>query len=189
MSRKKRTAPLTSEDKAFFQKFYEEYKGFLFYIARQYAPSQEDCEDLVQDTILRLLGNLDSLRPLDRNRAAKYIALTVKSAFLDREKRRYSNPEIALDDALLEALQEREDPLIARDMETNIRMELAELRQSLSARDWLILEGKYILGYTQEELADLIGVTPDSVRMIVCRARTKARSILLAEQKGGDFNG
>lgn len=190
MPRKKHIAPLTLEDKSFFQRFYEEYKGFLFYIAKQYTASQNECEDLVQDTLLRLLSNLEKLKSLDRNKTAKYIALTVKSAFLDREKQRRGSLEITLEDSLLEALQERECPILNRDADSHLRMELAELKQSLSARDWLVLEGKYILGYTQEELADLIGVTPDSIRMILCRARAKARKILLTDEaNGGGHNG
>lgn len=190
MPRKKHIAPLTLEDKSFFQRFYEEYKGFLFYMAKQYTASPSECEDLVQDTLVRLLANLEKLKPLSRNKTAKYIALTVRSAFLDREKRLQGNLEITLEDSLLEALQELEYPAAAREANSHLRMELAELKQSLSARDWLVLEGKYILGYTQEELASLIGVTPDSIRMILCRARAKARKILLTDEaNGGGHNG
>ena len=189
MPTKKQIPPLLPEDTLFFQKFYEEFKGLLFYLARQYEPSQPGCEDLVQDSLLRLLRNLPAIKPLSKNKAAKYIALTVKSAFLDREKQRRGEMEFTPDDAFWEMLQEKESSLYPQDHTAQIRMELTELKQSLSPRDWLVLEGKYILGYSHQELADMIGVTPDSIRMILYRARTKAKSILLGDNNGGGCNG
>lgn len=171
--------PMTQEDKTFFQRFYEENKGLLFYIANQYATSPEDREDIVQDAVLRLMGNLSTLKELNRFKAAKYIALTVRSAYLDLEKRRHGSQEISMDETVLEALLEQ-DPFLNR-YPTDLRLELIHLKESLSKRDWLILEGKYILGYDQEELSKIIGISPDSVRMTLSRARAKAKSILLSD--------
>lgn len=181
MPTRRQIQPLNAEDKAFFQGFYEEYKGFLFYIAKQYAPTMSDCEDIVQDSILRLMGNVASLRKLNSGTTAKYIALTVRTAYLDAEKRKSKNQEIPTEDSVLETLLEQ-DPIAGREPSGT---ELQDLKQSLSPRDWLVLEGKYILGYSQEELGQLIDVSPDSIRMILHRARTKARNILLSENGGG----
>lgn len=177
---KRQSRPLSADDKAFFQSFYEEYKGFLFYIANQYAAVPEDREDIVQDAILRLISNISSLKDLSSGAAAKYIALTVRAAYLDAEKRKSNTQEIPTEDHILEQLLDQ-DPLSGRDPSGT---QLRELKQNLSARDWMVLEGKYIQGYTQEELGQLIGVSPDSIRMILHRARTKAKKLLLKEHGG-----
>lgn len=57
------------------------------------------------------------------------------------------------------------------------------LKQELPYRDWLVLEGKYMLGYSHEELGELLGVSTDSVRMILYRARERARIILHQETR------
>ena len=75
------------DDKSFFLQFYEENKGFLFYTAQKYTSDATVQEDIVQDTVLRLLKHIDTLRTLDRNRALKYVALTVRSSFLDQERK------------------------------------------------------------------------------------------------------
>lgn len=183
MPTKRPVRPLCKDDKAFFQRFYEEYKGFLYYIAKQYAPLSSDCEDIVQDSILRLMGNVDKLRNLNSGTAAKYIALTVRSAYLDAEKRKSRQQEIPTEDTILELLLEQ-DPFPSGQPDGTI---LAELKESLSKKDWMVLEGKYILGYSQEELGQLIGVAPNSIRMILHRARGKARMILLGSD-GGEGN-
>jgi len=181
MPPKHRAKPLCPEDKIFFQNFYEEYKSFLFYIAKQYAPDLTDCEDIVQDSVLRLMGNVSSLKGLTSGATAKYIALTVRTTYLDMAKRKSRQQEIPTDTNVLEQAF-MEDPLMHGEPAVE---ELQSLKESLSSRDWLVLEGKYLLGYSQEELGALIGVTPDSIRMILHRARTKARNILLRDM-GGD---
>ena len=67
-----------------------------------------------------------------------------------------------------------------RDMEHKISayMEIERLKKELPDRDWILLEGKYVLGLSQEELSGLAGVSVDSVRMLLHRARVKAREIL-----------
>ena len=97
MSGKQPKVPISPEDKLFFQKFYEENKNFLFYIANQYTTSSADCEDVVQDAIVRLMGNISSIRQLNKNKAAKYIALTVRSTYLDLLKQRHKDREISLE--------------------------------------------------------------------------------------------
>lgn len=172
--------PISDRDNQFFHQFYEENKNLLFYIARQYTDSSPDCEDVVQDSLLRLMGNIPSLRELNKYKAAKYIALTVRSAYLDLLKRRHSSREVPLDEVVLEGLLERSTNT---DQASDLQLELIHLKHSLSEKDWMVLEGKYILGYDQEELSRLLGVSADSVRMTLSRARTKARNILLSDRK------
>lgn len=170
MARNQIFTPLSSGETQFFQEFYEKYKGFIFYIANRYALAQSDCEDVVQDSIIRLLCNTKVLMELNHPRTVKYIALTVKSAFLDHERKKLAAKEVDLDEDKLTALMER--TYLGRDAEhSRTKMDVDQLKQTLSEKDWLVLEGKYILGYSQDELSDLVGVSSDSIRMILHRAK------------------
>lgn len=187
MRRSKEICPISISDKVFFQQFYEDNIRFMYYIARQYTSSQSDCEDIVQDATVRLLNNISTLRKINGCKTAKYIVLTIRTAFLDSEKRRHGDKTLFLDDDTLEALIKAE-VLVANSMpDIATRIEVEQLKHSLPPRDWLVLEGKYILGYSQEELGRIIGVAPDSIRMILSRARENARNILQRDTKiGGD---
>lgn len=189
MRKQKETEPLSPDDKAFFHEFYEDNKNFMFYIARKYVSTQTDCEDIVQEATVRLINNVPSLRELTPNKTAKYIALTIRSVFMDFEKRKHGSRTVFLDDDMLETLIKAEVLIADGIPDISARMEVELLKQSLEPRDWLVLEGKYLLGYTQEELAPKLGVSPDSVRMILSRARANARKILQCEEKvGGGTN-
>ena len=178
MRNRKEHSPISATDKAFFHQFYEENKKFMYYIARQYTTTAADCEDVVQDATMRLLNNISSLREINRCKTAKYIELTIKSAYLDSEKHKQKERVVFLDDDTLEALLIERITRLNSDQELSNNLAIAKLKAELPARDWAVLEGKYILGYPQEELGRIYGVAPDSIRMVLHRAREKAKKIL-----------
>lgn len=185
MGRTKNAKSNALDDKAFFLRFYEENKGFLFYTAQKYTDDPGDCEDIVQESILRLLKNVSTLRSLERNQAFKYIALTVRSAFLDHQRKKHTAQMLTADDGMLEALFREEQP----DSPLSAYLEVMALKQSLPPRDWMVLEGRYILGYSYEELSEQLGLTQENIRMIVSRAKEKARKLLLSDsEEGGNTN-
>ena len=175
------------DDEAFFLHFYEENKGFLFFMAQKYTGNTGECEDIVQETLVRLLKNIHTLRELYSNRTFKYIALTVRSAFLDIQRKKHPEQEISVDD--LEVFLSEEKAFEQSDDPVSVHMEVMLLKDSLSSRDWQVLEGRYILGYSYEELSMLMGLTQENTRMIVSRAKGKARKLLLSGSgKGGKVN-
>lgn len=178
MRKRTELQPLEESDQAYFHRFFEENKKFMFSIAMRYAKNKADCEDLVQNALLRLMRNISTLREINRCKTATYIVLTIRTAYLDSEKQKRKDNLIFMDDEALEALMV--EKLISQDRENTISAKQAvdKLKTVLSPREWCILEGKYILGLSQQELGDLIGVAPDSVRMVLHRARTKAKAIL-----------
>lgn len=185
MGPKKEITPISTNDKEFFEQFYGEYKNFMFFSARKYVNTQSECEDIVQDTVERLLHNVNTIKQIDSCRIRKYIALTVRAAFLDSEKKKQKSCPFSFDDAILEELLKADLVYIDNYSDLYSRMEVEKIRNELPARDWIVLEGKYIMGYSQEELGSMLGVAPDSIRMIICRAKQKARLILFANQKSG----
>lgn len=184
----KEISPISANDKEFFERFYNEYKNFMFYAARKYVNTQSECEDIVQDTVERLLHNVKTIKEIDSYRIRKYIALTVRAAYLDAEKKKHGSRPFSLDDTVLEAMIKAD--LIYTDNYSDLysRLDVEKIRRELPPRDWIVLEGKYIMGYSQEELGQMLGVAPDSIRMIICRAKQKARSILYPNHgSGGNY--
>lgn len=57
-------------------------------------------------------------------------------------------------------------------------LEVLHLMEKLSLEDRLLLRGKYIEGKSAQELAEMLGCKPDSIRMKMLRARRRAFHIL-----------
>lgn len=177
MRKRKEVAPISHTEKEFFSKFYEENKKFMFYIAQKYAGSYAECEDIVQEAVSRLLCNISTINKLSGYGVQKYISLTIRSVFLDLESQKRREQTILVDNNMLEEFIYPTHSSASSSLDTELGLELEHLKNGLSPRDWMVLEGKYILEYSDDQLADMLGVNPDSIRMILCRAKQNARKI------------
>ena len=192
MRKRKTDNPISPKDKRFFLDFYESHKRLMYYLAKRYTSNSTDADDLVQDSLLRLIHQIPTLKRLDKEKTVKYVALTVKTTFLDYEKARHKELMFYIDDSDFERILEKQLPEWDVEQKIFISMAIAQLREELPLRDWLVLEGKYITGLSDEEIGILVGVTAASVRMLLYRGREKARSILGENAVigiGGDSNG
>ncbi|MGM9600187.1 MAG: sigma-70 family RNA polymerase sigma factor [Faecousia sp.] len=188
MRKQKEILPLNKSDFEFFQNFFEEYKNYLYHAASSYAATAADRDDLVQEAVMRLMKNIPVLRQLTRCKTAYYIVITVRTAYIDMLRRKQNLSFLPLndDDDFLNALPEN---ILTDRSETDmhLRMAVRQLRKNLSEKDWMVLVGKVIMGYTYEELGTLLEMNPASVRMVLSRAKAKARELLQFEDWiGGD---
>lgn len=167
------------DDKQYMLWLYEKFKALMFYTAKKYVSDSMTCEDIVQESILKLIPKIDMLRTREDKVLAGYIVTTIRNAALnhlkqeEKQKRHLTleedevahlaAPEWSLDDALL--IKEKSDCIFAA-------------LQQLPEAERLLLEGKYILEYSNEQLAKQRCCKPDSIRMKLTRARRHALTIL-----------
>lgn len=173
----------------FFLKFYEEYKNLIYHIAMQHETQDCSVDDLTHDVVLKLMNYIPSLMKINenKNQVVNYIALTVKSVHVDRIRACSARPYVLLPNERLEEIYEDNiDKLAVADL-ISTQLDIALLKKKLPERDWDILSGKYIIGYSDKELADYFGCSQDSIRMALTRARRHARKLLDIE--GSDKNG
>lgn len=185
MRKPKKSNPISAADREFFQRFYDQYKDFIFHSAIKHTPGEFDYEDIVQDAVIRLLINIPTIKEIESPQIYKYLALTVQSAVYDRLRGKINEASIPFDEETIDILLSKEDPSPDDVSRLSAKMETSKLKKELPARDWIALEGKYIQGYSQEEIGRLIGVAPDSVRTILMRARKKSLEILQRDDKKG----
>lgn len=186
MRKRKEGISLSKADIEFFQGFYEQYKRLLYHEARAYTSGEAQRDDLIQDALLRLMKNIPVLRGLTHRKAAYYVVITVRTTYIDT-LRQQSGAVLPLEDEEVakmvysRALAQRQEP------DLSAKLAVRQLRESLPEREWFVLVGKFILGYTHEELSTLMGLEPANVRMILSRAKAKARKLLQeADWIGGD---
>lgn len=171
----------TESNQQFMLDFYESHKVFLFHTARKFAQSPSDCEDLVQDALVRLLRNVETLRRLNGDQTCTYLYLTIRSAHLDRTKatqeRERSVADVPLKQVSHETIQFHTEDVF------NAKWDAEILKKALSTRDWQLLELKYIGGYSDQDIARELGCASGSVRTLLRRVRQRARDILDDHEK------
>ena len=132
--------------------------------ARRFLRNQDEAEDTVQDVVLKLWTMRDRLGDY---RSVEAMAVVITRHLCLSSKRDYGK---SLD---LQALKETTDSgspeqlLIGRETEGR----LLELIDSLPDRQQAILRMKHVDGMETDEIAALTGMTADSVRQNLSRAR------------------
>lgn len=169
----------TCSDKDFLliAELYQRYRAFLFKTASKYTDDPYAKEDIVQNTILRLMRRETCLHTMDPAAVMTYIALTVRSAALDYFRIEHRN---SLDALPLPSEDDEGYPLyVGNDQITLEEQMLLEHRNEevraaigrLPERDRVALLGKYFLELNNQELAKLLNVKPGAIRTLLCRAR------------------
>lgn len=160
--------------------FLIQYERLMYKIARQYVDSQLDCEDIVQDSLANILKKYDAFGEMSKNQRIAYVAAVVRNRslnFLKRKKLEDSIIVASVDDDmyhLAESVVQETKPL------TEIPLSVVrEAINKLPNDDRYLIEGKYIVGLSDAELAQELKCKPASIRMKL----TKARRKLLAEMK------
>lgn len=180
---------LEPEDKAFFDQFYRDYKQLLYYFARKYV-SFDACDDLVQDVLERLMKQSQTIRKLahEPGMLAYYINAATQSAIVDRFRADGGAKVVTYPSEVLDGIIENRiaaQRLPYEDSYWDIQL----LKEKLPQREWKLLEGKYMIGYSDEELGRMCGCAKNSVRMALTRARRMARVVLFgSDAEGGESN-
>lgn len=168
----------------FVEDIYNKYKLLMFSIARKYTSNASDQEDIVQTVLERLLKKVSTAGTSKCDISASYIICTVRSVSIDflRKQGREAEHCVSIEDEqLTETLRTDEtlDDLLLGLEDAKV---LKDVWPQLLHEDRLLLEGKYILGLTDQELADILKCKSSSIRMKLTRARRRAAK-LVSERK------
>lgn len=170
----------TKEEKDFVTEMYEEFQSLMFATARKYVSTQEAAEDVVQDSLVKLIRNTDRLQTMPRCALASYIVCTVRNTAIDAVRGRAAEEKhfspLSLDD--LELLSADEDSVEDAAM---LRDDLARIKSvwpALTEEQRFLLEQKYLLGAPDAEMAAELDCKPESVRMKLTRARRRVVELL-----------
>lgn len=142
-------------------------KNKLFRLALRITLNREEAEDVVQDTLMKVWNSRDKWQELDSIEA--YSLTIARNLSLDRIKR-MDNQNGSLEEEKVEKTDQAYTPaerMIQKDKLDIVRRIIDELpekqRSCLQLRD---IEGK-----AYKEIADILGITEDQVKINIFRAR------------------
>ena len=138
---------------------YAVHRSELFKYCCMMCKNTSDAEDLVQETFIKALSNLDLLEGLDEKQRRAWLYKVARNLFFDACRRQ------ALEKAYEETVTEETDGGFS---EVECAMILSSLPPELSE----LFIKRYFKGYTSTELAKEYGLTPSGVRAALNRART-----------------
>ncbi|MDD7317207.1 MAG: RNA polymerase sigma factor [Prevotella sp.] len=146
-------------------------KNVLYRLALRITLSREEAEDIVQDTLIKVWNRRDDWQSIDSVEA--YSITVCRNLALDAIKKRDNNNE-SLDQRVVETPDQASNPhelMIKKDRVEMVRQLVNRLpekqRSCLQLRDF---EGK-----TYKEIAEMLEVTEEQVKVNIFRARQSIR--------------
>jgi RNA polymerase sigma factor (sigma-70 family) len=148
-------------------------KNKMFRLAHQMLDDAEDARDTVQDAFIRLWNIREKL---DQYRSVEALAVvTTRNLCLDRIKSkkqmtgRIENHKDEVEEALNESKQDLSD----------VVKKIKEIIRTLPDQQKTIIHLRDIEGFEFEEIAQILGMNENAIRVNLSRARKKIREILL----------
>ena len=161
-------------DRDFMEQIYRQYYRLMYHTIFQIIEDPWLADDILQVTLVKLIDNIPTLRELTSKKRINYIISAVKNTTFTHLKKNKAHPELDIEEWMMKNAPMSEDnPEL-----TFIRKEevqaFCNVWPTLDQKSRILLEGRFILGKSYEELAEELGIRPDSTRMAVTRAKRLA---------------
>lgn len=166
------------EDHDIITEFFVDNKLLLYREAWKYLSITEDVEDIVCETLVRIIAHMEkfrSLLPYERIQYSKAIVRNLSYIHLKRSSLLTMVPFEDVDTYLTVEENQLPENIVAQ------QINLAQIRkvwENIPVEERLLLEQKYVLDWSDKELATVLGVQPQSVRMRLTRAKRKVVQLL-----------
>lgn len=164
------------DDRVFLEELFQNYQRLMFRTVQKYISSPADQKDIMQDSMEKLIKKVSTLRAMARCSLPSYIVYTIRSTSIDFLRRQKRNVErtVSLDTPEFSEMEAVDSPLDDLMVSREQFAHLQKVWPDLSEEERTLLKGRYILGYTDNDLASRLGCQPSSIRMKLTRARRRA---------------
>lgn len=171
-------------DREYMTSLYCQYERLMFSTIRKYTNDSWLVDDIMQNTLEKLIYKISLLKSLNRDRLISYIISSCKNnAYI---LLRYQSSHSTIDYIDTDCVEDSID--IFSKVEAKLLHEeelsyLIRIWPLLTPRSQYILRAKYILEKSAIEIAHELRIKPESVRMALSRARKEAYSLIEREMK------
>lgn len=174
----------TVEERLKISDLYENHKNRLKAVALSMTHNQSMAEDAVHNTFLSIIKHKKKIFSMNEIDFFKWSVIVVKAKCIDllRRDQHFVEPE---SDAWVESLPTHDDPIDVQIARKDMYERLMEHIAKLDDINRQILEMKYLLQMSFQEIATELGFTPDQINSRIARARAKIRKQM--EQEFSDY--
>ena len=172
------------DNREFMSQLFLDFHRLMCNEARKIAKNDWIAEDIVQDTLLKLIDKVSLLRTLPQRKLVNYIISATKNTTYNYLRKKAHEDLLSFDELGSTEMDLPES--YKRDIETIVILHddlnrLSHIWRKIDKRSQYLLEGRYIWGKSSAEMAADLGIRLDSVRMALTRARQTAYQFITEE--------
>lgn len=168
------------DDCTFLQDFYQQYKGLLYSEAKKLLDSPDDVDEIVQDTMVKLIEKVELLRSMPPGKQVHYAVTSVRNLSINLLLHNKRISFCSLDD--IDDMMPASDDVEKQVQHTEFLREWRNIWMSIDLESRTLLERKYILRHSDAKIAEDLHIQPESVRMRL--TRTKRIVVEILKQNG-----
>lgn len=144
-----------------FEIIFNRYKNLMFSVAFSILRNEKDAEDAVHHAFVKIIENISKISDPECPKTRGYVVTIVENTAINVYRRKKRHPILPLEEQ------------VGLAVEYDGSNELARCMAKLPAHYRQVLLLKYHQGYTIQEIAKILGMTPASVAKIHQRAKAK----------------
>ena len=166
------------------KELFETYKEMMFKIAMGILHNESDAEDVVQDTFLWIINNLDRISQIPCHERGNYFASIIEHRSIDICRKKTKHPTENFDEQLdLRADERVEETVLSNATVDEIKGALNELL----GKDYEMLYLYLFKQMSPKEIGEAMGISENNIRTYIKRARKRFVKIL--HKRGIDYDG
>ena len=154
---------------------YEKYHRELYLYIYSLSRNHHIAEDLTQETFLKALLSL----PEEHGNIRAWLYMVARNLFFNYRKKASRN--VSLEEEMKRSDEEKD--LLANMIENERKLQLYRALKKLDMKKREILLLQYFGDLSQKEIAAVLHITPENVRVLAYRAKKELKKYM--EQQGG----
>lgn len=163
----------TEEDKIKFEEIFDNYKKTMYYVANSILKDEHYSHDAVQNSFLKIIKHIDKIEEVKCNKTKGFIVTIVKNSSIDIYRK--LQKEKSKVQKLEREVQGIENEVYDTDILPN-KVEVSILK--LPERYKQVFFLKYSHGLQDDKIAEVLDISPSTVRTRIKRGKEKLKTIL-----------
>ncbi|MEA5405078.1 RNA polymerase sigma factor [Arcicella sp. DC2W] len=155
-------------DQSGYRELANRHKDYAFTVAYKIVGTREDAEEVSQDAFMQAFNALPSF-----NQEAKFTTwfyrIVFNAALMFKRKKNIVAEDISISEAAQQAPADTSDDLKVNEQKKYIQKALNQL----SADDVTMITLFYLKEQSLEEIAQIVGISAETVKVKLCRARKR----------------
>lgn len=170
-----------NEQRIFMKKLYVRFYSPMLSTVCLILSDKDYAEEVVQETFFCLIEHADMVMNIDMSKLPYFLMAVARNTAVDMQRKltrngahlSFSLDEDSAANAIFDFVPLPEEIYLRKEL----YQEMGNCISQLSERDKLLLEAKYLLEKDDDAIADEFGISINSVRTVISRARRRAFKI------------
>lgn len=162
-------------DNEFFMKLYGAYQKELYLYLYSLCRNRHQAEDLLHETFLKALLAL----PDGHTNMRAWLYMVARNLFYNQQKKK--SREILMEEQDYFPEKKTDEDLFEKILEEENRRMLYQAIRRLEIKKREIIQMQYFGGMSQKEIAAVLHITPENVRVLAYRAKKELKKYLEKE--------